>query len=513
MVSIYRLKPEQTSPRRIDPWHYQPDFERQIFKMKSNLPTAYLSELIDHERGVSGGATPLGANYLKEGRVRFYRTSEVDNMHLDGINAVYISDLDDEKLKRSRLSSGDVLLTITGAKFGKSAVVREDNLPGNISQHSVCFHPEEDKLDPYYLNAFLESKTGQIAIWREAYGATRPAIDFPSIQALLVPNIEVKAQTYIGDKVRQAERLRAWAKQLVADVDRRLNSLQLPINKMPEKSTFSSPSLLSDRLDPRPYRSNVVELVEKIKSIDHERLSLIVNATSGCPVKSSDFIEGEFEVPLVRIRNIGTKDFIGLDTGVNRGVYADSANYQAKEGMIVIGMDGYFRAQYFLPEELPMLINQRVAMLSPTAIRSELLVHWLNRPEGQLQLNQWAVKTTVEHTSLSDISKVLIPRLDEDTEEHFADNLSYARYAERLSKRCTSLAKLLVEGLIEGHISEQELIDAQQALESGNNDLDRALLARFSAKGIDVDGASPLFDDLDQLYSLLEQAELAQQEV
>lgn len=39
-----------------------------------------------------------------------------------------------------------------------------------------------------------------------------------------------------------------------------------------------------------------------------------------------------------------------------------------------------------------MLVNQRVAMLSPQNIRGELLTHWLNRPEGQMQLNQWQLK-------------------------------------------------------------------------------------------------------------------------
>ncbi|NVN80288.1 MULTISPECIES: restriction endonuclease subunit S [unclassified Vibrio] len=499
------------TPERLDTDFYDPDAIVALNKIYN---------FDEYESfGSSGEVWGFGAYELCNSIVEsncvsdpgFIKIKDISAPFIDESSVLKVTSKTHTLLNTAHVKAGDIVVSIAGT-IGSSAIIPESKVKYSANQALVKYRTNEEVFDNYYVLAFTLSEHFKVIARKEAGGAVQKNLYLFNFERMPIPKPCCTAQTYIGDKVRQAERLRALAKQLVADVDRRLNSLQLPINKMPEKSTFSSPSLLSDRLDPRPYRSNVVELVEKIKSIDHERLSSIVNATSGCPVKSSDFIEGEFEVPLVRIRNIGTKDFIGLDTGVNRGVYADSANYQAKEGMIVIGMDGYFRAQYFLPEELPMLINQRVAMLSPTAIRSELLVHWLNRPEGQLQLNQWAVKTTVEHTSLSDISKVLIPRLDENTEEHFADNLSYARYAERLSKRCTSLAKLLVESLIEGHISEQELIDAQQALESGNKDLDRALLARFSAKGIDVDGASPLFDDLDQLYSLLEQAELALQE-
>jgi type I restriction enzyme S subunit len=66
----------------------------------------------------------------------------------------------------------------------------------------------------------------------------------------------------------------------------------------------------------------------------------------------------------------------------------------------------------------------------------------------------------------------------------------------------------LVENLIEGIVSEAELVSAQQALDAGDESLDRALLERMTAEGIDGEG-SPLFDDIDQLYELLEQAKQA----
>ncbi|HFO4724723.1 TPA: restriction endonuclease subunit S, partial [Escherichia coli] len=225
MATIFKRTPEQLSERRIDPWHYQPRFERQINKIKDNLGALPLEVVIDSKRGVASGATPLGANYLEKGRVKFYRTSEVEEMFLQAEEAVFINDEDDEKLKRSRLVDGDVLLTITGAKFGKSAVVSAKHLPANISQHSVRFKPDPKKVDAYFLVAYLNSKTGQVAIWKEAYGATRPAIDFPSVRSLAVPKVLPLAQKYIGDKVRQAEQLRAWAKRLEGMADRKIKDL------------------------------------------------------------------------------------------------------------------------------------------------------------------------------------------------------------------------------------------------------------------------------------------------
>ena len=71
--------------------------------------------------------------------------------------------------------------------------------------------------------------------------------------------------------------------------------------------------------------------------------------------------------------------------------------------------------------------------------------------------------------------------------------------------RLTNAAKFLVEALIEGQLTEAELIAAEQALQAGNDQPDRQILNRLKTDGVDGQGQA-LFSDLDQLYSLLEQA-------
>ena len=365
--------------------------------------------------------------------------------------------------------------------------------------------------DPYYLVSYLNCDQGQKAFKRLGRGTIIPGVSLLDVPRLPIPKVSEFVQKYIGDKVRQAEQLRAWAKLLRTSVDAHLNSLNLPINEPPALLNRVSAQTMEDRLDPRPYRTHYLCLVREIEKLPHDSISTLVELASGCPVSSNDFLENS-GIPLVRIRNIGFDDFIGLDTGVSQDVYQDATKYQAKDKMIVVGMDGIFRSQFFISDELPMLVNQRVAMLSPQNIRGELLTHWLNRPEGQMQLNQWAVKTTVEHTSLSDIGRVLIPRLDKSLENKLADYLLNARLAYRYAKFLTQVAKTLVEALIEGQLTEQQLIQAQQALEDGDNSFDQAILSKLSAEGYAIEGATPLFSDVDELYSLLEEAAQAEAE-
>ena len=86
------------------------------------------------------------------------------------------------------------------------------------------------------------------------------------------------------------------------------------------------------------------------------------------------------------------------------------------------------------------------------------------------------------------------------------DRMVLAGQACEVATRLISTTKFLVEALIEGLVTEQQLICAQQALDADDNSLEREILGRLTTKGLDGDG-DPLFVDLDQLYDLLAQCQ------
>ncbi|HCX7419518.1 TPA: restriction endonuclease subunit S [Escherichia coli] len=493
---------------RLDPNFYQPSLVEndKLIKSKGWVELQSLYE-------ASGiGNTSAVERYYSEAAdsIPYISGKVIKSFNIDLDECQRIS-LDSHKneLTKSALKPTDVLVIRKG-DMGNACVVPSEVNEANCSSE-VIYLKMKASSDPYYLVSYLNCDQGQKAFKRLGRGTIIPGVSLLDVPRLPIPKVSEFVQKYIGDKVRQAEQLRAWAKLLRTSVDAHLNSLNLPINEPPALLNRVSAQTMEDRLDPRPYRTHYLCLVREIEKLPHDSISTLVELASGCPVSSNDFLENS-GIPLVRIRNIGFDDFIGLDTGVSQDVYQDATKYQAKDKMIVVGMDGIFRSQFFISDELPMLVNQRVAMLSSQNIRGELLTHWLNRPEGQMQLNQWAVKTTVEHTSLSDIGRVLIPRLDKSLENKLADYLLNARLAYRYAKFLTQVAKTLVEALIEGQLTEQQLIQAQQALEDGDNSFDQAILSKLSAEGYAIEGATPLFSDVDELYSLLEEAAQAEAE-
>jgi len=491
---------------RLDCGFYNPEGLEATKLLDKNTNSKPLSAVVDPGRCITNGVR--GPDWQAT-KYKLIRLQDCGNWQVNHNEAASISFEQFEENKRCRLKANDIVVAI-GGYVGNAAVLTEDCF-AVIGQHSAVLPTaQEQNIDSRFLLAYLNSNIAKSIFSRYVSGTVQAGINLEDLRDLPAPVADRVAQRYIGDKVRQAEKLRFFAKNLRFMVDVQLSNLNLPINEPPQMLNMVNAQTLDDRLDPRPYRSHYLNLVKAIEALPHSPVSKLVVLASGCPVPSKDFIEGD-GIPLVRIRNIGFDDFIGLDTGVSNEAYEAAVKYHAKEAMIVVGMDGNFRAQFFTADELPMLVNQRVAMLTPKTIRGELLTHWLNRPEGQLQLNQWAVKTTVEHTSLADIGRILIPRLDVEVEEQCTDALLNARLAYRYAKFLTQTAKALVEAIIEGQLTENQLIQAQQALDDGDTSLDQTILSKLSLDGYAVEGAKPLFSDVDELYRLLESAQAAEE--
>ncbi len=363
---------------RLDPNFYQPSLVEndKLIKSKGWVELQSLYE-------ASGiGNTSAVERYYSEAAdsIPYISGKVIKSFNIDLDECQRIS-LDSHKneLTKSALKPTDVLVIRKG-DMGNACVVPSEVNEANCSSE-VIYLKMKASSNPYYLVSYLNCDQGQKAFKRLGRGTIIPGVSLLDVPRLPIPKVSEFVQKYIGDKVDQAEQLRAWAKLLRTSVDAHLNSLNLPINEPPALLNRVSAQTMEDRLDPRPYRTHYLCLVREIEKLPHDSISTLVELASGCPVSSNDFLENS-GIPLVRIRNIGFDDFIGLDTGVSQDVYQDATKYQAKDKMIVVGMDGIFRSQFFISDELPMLVNQRVAMLSPQNIRGELLTHWLNRPEG-----------------------------------------------------------------------------------------------------------------------------------
>src|SRR5699024_2975733 len=111
---------------------------------------------------------------------------------------VFIDDQMHNTFINSELKQLDVLLNITGASIGRSAIVNDKIVGGNVNQH-VCIIRPKEKLDPKFLNLFLLSSGGQKQIYSYQAGGNREGINFKQIRSFGLPIPPLPEQKAIAD--------------------------------------------------------------------------------------------------------------------------------------------------------------------------------------------------------------------------------------------------------------------------------------------------------------------------
>lgn len=156
---------------------------------KSNGPDKWIvSELGPLTTKVGSGVTPLGGdkNYKSTGRP-FMRSQNVGWGELLLDDVAYIDDETHRTLGATELALDDVLLNITGASIGRSAVADARIVEGNVNQHVCILRTKQEKLSPQFLNQYLISDPGQKQIDSFQAGGNRQGLNFAQIRSFEIP--------------------------------------------------------------------------------------------------------------------------------------------------------------------------------------------------------------------------------------------------------------------------------------------------------------------------------------
>jgi len=143
---------------------------------------------------VGSGKTPSGGSevYLDEG-VPFLRSL---NVHFDGIrlkDLVFISEETNSEMRHSQVKPLDILLNITGASIGRTALVPKDFGRANVNQHVCIIRLNQNKVYPYYFNIIMSSDVINQQIWFAQNGSSREGLNFVPVKELtfaIPPTIE-----------------------------------------------------------------------------------------------------------------------------------------------------------------------------------------------------------------------------------------------------------------------------------------------------------------------------------
>ena len=438
--------------KRLDAEHYHPYHLTNLRKFENKSQP--LSEFITY---MSGGATPLGAVYPEEG-IPFLRVQNIMQNYISDSDIKYLSPSQNQEILRSQLKKDDVLLTITGVSYGKSAVVTDEFVGANINQHSVKMMVEN--IVPYFLSTFLNCKYGYSQATRHVVGITRPALDYSAIKTFLVPDLNADFQEAIASCCRQAEKSREDYKKRYTEAQTLLLAElgladQQPKHRLTFVKNFSDTES-AGRIDAEYFQPKYDKIVNAIKNYSGGWDTL----ENQVHIKDTNFNpDAETEYQYIELANIGSNGEIA-DCMVERGedLPTRARRKVAAGDVIVSSIEGSLESIALITEEYDnALCSTGFHVVQSDVLNSKVLLVLLKSIVGQLQLKKGCKGTILTAVNKAEFGRIAIPKIKEEKQAEIEQQVDESFNLRKRAKDLLEYAKRAVEIAIEQ--DEQTAID------------------------------------------------------
>ena len=177
---------------------------------------------------VGSGSTPKGGNavYTTSGHC-FVRSQNVGMGHLILNDIAYIDESTHQKQKSTELRTNDVLLNITGASIGRTALATEEINGGNVNQH-VCIIRTNGNVEPSYICDYIQTSKIQKYIQSLQTGGSREGLNFEQIRSfpINIPTVEeqvkiAKLLSLINERIATQSKLIEKLESLIKGISSR----------------------------------------------------------------------------------------------------------------------------------------------------------------------------------------------------------------------------------------------------------------------------------------------------
>jgi type I restriction enzyme S subunit len=478
---------------RLDASYYTPEVLENEALLRARGATA-LRTLIDTDAS-NYGVLPPSEDYLPSGSgVPLIRGGDLDG------GTIRDPEVDAPlsfKNARGTTNVGDLLLLIKGACIDSPAGVAlvSERHAGSVFNGSCYRVKVAPACDAGYLVAYCQTrqlllqKKREIANTGIAYNAE------DSVLGYLVPALSLDAQRYIGDKIRQAERLRERVRRLEAEF-RNAVTVALPSSSsMAGRTSRVGTGEMGRNLNPGAHTPDRRAVRAAIRSAGGRSLDTLADVES--PTTDS--------YP-------ATAPYLGLDAvdSATCGLKPSTAAAESVAGTVRVLREGptlsrlrpYLNKVTYIPPALAGGIGSTELLLvcPKTGVDGWFLYGVLKLESSVRQLNPVATGSTHPRVDREDVLDLLVPWRDEH--ETLGAKLRTAQDCYFGSTALTLTATTLVENLIDGRLNEADLVAAQKALEVGDRSADREILKSLR-QSIAPDAKSPIAD-VDVLNALLD---------
>jgi type I restriction enzyme, S subunit len=384
----------------------------------------------------------------------------------------------DEYGRNGCAQSGDLIVEVKG-NTQKVAVV-SNRIPANCIVSGSAYRIQiKDGYDPYFIQAFLLSGTGQSLKRRFCSNTTISYIDPESFRNLLIPDLEYKLQHTIGNKARKADRLRELARvSWHTSVVRLENAIGVELTEDHFKSfhpaDISAPGYFCVHTKPSVSVTDPSDVLAA--QYFHPRRILARQVAMRAPRSDRLITVARRVRKKTANKAIRSNTFIGLDaidsaTGIiSQSTYADSDGQSgicfASGDILFSRLRPYLNKVAIWPQKSsPGIGSGELLVYSAKDIDPYYLFFVLKSNVCLKQVVDVTSGSTHPRVDEEVVDDILVPRFNTDIESSISDAVRNAHQYWYGAMSDIARAKDDVEGLLAGRINEASLLTESDVIE------------------------------------------------
>ena len=388
--------------------------------------------------------------YLDEG-VTYLLGECIKQGIIDTSKARYISPDKHMTLSKSALREGDVLVVKTG-DVGKSAVVPDSLTGANISVHIGKIRLMKG-YNPYFVSAFLNCSYGCTQLLRRSMKTTRPEIKLVELQDIRIPKLSDEFDSVIEDTTRRAIKTRTESNQHYTTAQTMLSDA---IHFRPSAFSQGNTAVKSfseifstGRLDAEYFMPKYDDLFALLHELPTKTLGEIVSIRKSIE-PGSEYYRNE-GIPFIRVSDISPMGITEPAVKIPRDTVPDIGRLYPKKDTILLSKDGSVGIAYKIEDDTEAVTSGALLHLrvNDSEVLPDYLTLVLNSDIVRLQAERDTNGAIIQHWRLEEISRVVIPVADRETQNTIAGHVRESFSLRRKSESLINIAVKSVELAIE----------------------------------------------------------------
>ena len=156
---------------------------------------------------LTSGSRGWSKYFVNEKNELFITIKNVKNNHIVLDNIQYIDVPQNKEAERTKVKTGDLLISIT-ADLGRTAVVDKEvaEKGAYINQHLSLVRLDAERINPLFVSHFLETDGGKLQFKSKNQSAVKAGLNFEAIKSLKVLAPPIELQNQFADFVRAVDK-------------------------------------------------------------------------------------------------------------------------------------------------------------------------------------------------------------------------------------------------------------------------------------------------------------------